>query len=416
VRDGFHEHTARFFFSSTTGSGLILTEFTVESDGLGDDTEGFAAQRDSNTIGKIKSEKNQTPSESKMGCKPSKTAPLGGTSAPLVAKLGEGHPQTPDAPTEAEGRKRRAGVSAQTLSPEEMKDWKRPVHHKSDESKALLKKIISSNPRLQLVFGNLNSQQVDDVILAMFPRDVPSGETVIKQGETGDAMWIVESGAFYIFVNKTQTPGLGDKVFTAGSGAMFGELALMYNAPRAATVVASEAGRVWGLDAVSFKMMIVTAEDSKKKRYESFLGKVSILADLDAYERASLSDVIDVAEFESGEVVMKQGDAGNNFYILESGDAKACISIDGQAEVLAKHYTQAGEYFGELALLLASPRKATVYAGNSGCVLLYVSKEKFDRVLGPIKHRLKIENYPQYADIIQQAKEAGDTVPQDDED
>jgi phenylpropionate dioxygenase-like ring-hydroxylating dioxygenase large terminal subunit len=91
-------------------------------------------------------------------------------------------------------------------------------------------------------------------------------------------------------------------------------------------------------------------------------------------------------------------------------------SIDGQAEVLAKHYTQAGEYFGELALLLASPRKATVYAGNSGCVLLYVSKEKFDRVLGPIKHRLKIENYPQYAEIIQQAKEAVDTGPQDDED
>ena len=332
-----------------------------------------------------------------MGCKPSKAL------SNQIESLSTGSPE--------EGRKRRAGVSAEAMSNKDMNAWKQPVHEKNQQSKELLHKIISTNSKLQVLFGHLSVEQLDNVILAMFSRDVLKGEKVIKQGETGDAFWIVESGKFEIFVNRSKSykpdsDALGDKVSGCEAGACFGELALLYNAPRAATVVATEPGKVWGLDVLSFKMMLVTSENTKKKKYESFLEKVSILSDLNAFERASLSDVIDIAKFNPGEVIMQQGEQGNNFYILESGDARAFISTDQQAEVLAKHYTEPGEYFGELALLLATPRKATVYAGEKGCVLLYISKEKFDRILGPIKHRLKIEEYPQYADIILAARAA----------
>ena len=343
----------------------------------------------------------------KMGCTPSKQVDKqygSATTAPVAATLAD----KPDT-----GRKRRAGVSAKGISPQELNDWKQPVHEKSDESKALLRKIISTNAKLQVLFGHLGNEQLENVIVAMFPRDAAVNEKVIRQGENGDAFWIVESGHFDIFVNRTKAPQkysdpLGDKVASCEAGACFGELALMYNAPRAATVMATKSGRLWGLDATSFKIMLVTSENSKKRKYESFLEKVSILSELNAYERASLSDVIDVAKFAPGEVIMKQGDQGNNFYILESGEARAFISTDGKPEVLAKHYTSPGDYFGELALILASPRKATVYAGEAGCVVLYVSKEKFDRVLGPIKHRLQVENYPQYAEIINAAKAVHD--------
>jgi cAMP-dependent protein kinase regulator len=331
-----------------------------------------------------------------MGCNPSKGKCASGPAAPALGQAADD--QT---------RKRRAGVSAQTVTASDLRDWKRPVHEKNETSKTLLRQIIQSNNKLQVLFGHLHAEQLDEVIMAMFPREVPVGEKIITQGDAGDAFWIVESGEFDIFVNrnpKTLSETFGDKVSTCASGACFGELALMYNAPRAATVVATKAGKVWGLDALSFKMMLVTAENSKKKKYESFLGKVTILSGLNDYERAALSDVIDIAKFTKNEVIMKQGDQGNNFYILEDGEASAYISNDGAAEVLAKHYTTPGEYFGELALLLATPRKATVYAGEQGCTLLFVSKEKFDRVLGPIKHRLTIEKYPQYADIIRTAK------------
>lgn len=332
-----------------------------------------------------------------MGCKPSKTLDGQNVNACEVA-------------AEDASRRRRAGVSAEGMSNKDMNGWKQPVHEKSQSSKDLLHRIISTNSKLQVLFGHLSEDHVNTVIMAMFSRSVAKGEKVIVQGEPGDAFWIVESGKFDIFVNRSSVPGvLGDKVSSCEAGACFGELALLYNSPRAATVVAVEAGKVWGLDALSFKMMLVTAENSKKTKHEKFLEKVGILSDLTAFEIASLSDVIDVATFSPGEIIMKQGESGNNFYILESGDAKAFIANDG-IEVLAKHYTVPGEYFGELALLLATPRKATVYAGENGCTLLYVSREKFDRILGPIKHRLKVDKYPEYAEIIIAANALQDEV------
>ena len=346
-----------------------------------------------------------------MGCKPSKTETVG------QKTLSPGQVAPGVADTNA-ARTRRAGISAQGITADEMKDWKQPVHEKSDQSMLLLKTIIEKNDKLQVLFGHLEPERLENVILAMFPREVIPGETIIKQGDNGDAFWIVETGKFHIFVNRSKPYDgqLGDKVTSCDSGACFGELALMYNAPRAATVVATTNGKLWGLDATSFKMMLVTSENSRKKKYESFLEKVSILSELNAYERASLSDVIDVAKFTPGEVIMRQGEQGNNFYIIESGDAKAYISSDGKPEVLAKHYTELGDYFGELALILATPRKATVYAGDSGCKLLYIGKDKFDRVLGPIKHRLKVDKYPEYADIIEKAKATQDDIEEEVED
>ena len=336
-----------------------------------------------------------------MGCKPSKPD----SSCQNCTKQG-GDCKSDPVDT---SKKRRPAVSAQEISNTDMNNWSKPVHEKSNESKELLHNIISSNQKLQVLFGHLDSNQIEDVIMAMFPRDVKQNEKVIKQGEPGDNFWIVESGTFDIFVNRnkstvSESDSVGDKVASCESGACFGELALMYNAPRAATVISTQPGRVWGLDATSFKMMVVTAENSKKKKYESFLEKVPLLKELNQYERAALSDVIDVAKFKSSEVIMKQGDAGHFFYILESGDARAMISEDCKPEVEAKHYTTSGDYFGELALLSTSPRKASVYAGPQGCVLLSISKEKFDRVLGPIKHRLNVENYPDYAEIIRAEK------------
>lgn len=335
-----------------------------------------------------------------MGCKPSKSVNRNIAVQETVNSY--------QADSVVSDRKRRAGVSAQAINTKELEGWTQTVYPKSEENREMLKRIISTNPKLQVLFGHLCSKDIENVILAMYPRLVKARERIIRQDENGDAFWIVESGKFDLFVNRSKAPvnntdPLGDKVGSCEAGGCFGELALMHNAPRAATVIATTDSKVWGLDAASFKMMLVTSENTKKKKYESFLEKVSILSELNAYERAALSEVLDMATFLPGETIMKQGDQGNNFYILESGDAKATISNDSDSEVLAKHYTQPGEYFGELALILASPRKATVCAGDQGCVLLYVAKEKFDRVLGPIKHRLKVENYPEYAEIIETA-------------
>merc|ERR1712187_737665 len=105
--------------------------------------------------------------------------------------------------------------------------------------------------------------------------------------------------------------------------------------------------------------------------------------------------------FDSGEDIVKQGENGNYFYILEDGEAKAYINGD-KGEIEVKHYNVPGEFFGEVALITETVRRATVRAIGDGCSVLSASRDDFDRVLGPIKNILEtnMDMYPAYAEII----------------
>ena len=82
---------------------------------------------------------------------------------------------------------------------------------------------------------------------------------VIRQGDVGDFFYVVEDGTFDFYIAKPgqQGGGLGDRVGGVGSGGSFGELALMYNAPRAASVVSTSAGVLWALDRITFKRVLM---------------------------------------------------------------------------------------------------------------------------------------------------------------
>lgn len=306
-----------------------------------------------------------------------------------------------------QGKNRRAGVSAPVISQERLKNWKQPFYEKSAEAKDQLKKVIDHNDKLKVLFGHLSDDHVLSVIDAMFPKDMETGGNIITQGEEGDNFYIIESGTFDVFVKRGDADDAGKKVLEYGSGDMFGELALMYNAPRAATVTTTSAAKLWGLDRDSFQMMLSTAENTKAKQYEEFLGSVEILQDLTRYEISRLSDMLESEVFDADEQIIYQGDEGNYFYILEDGDAKAYIGGE-RGDVEVKHYKTPGEYFGEIALLKSATRKATVRAGKNGCSVLSVSRNDFDLVLGPIQDILAkhVDKYPQYADFLKEHQEA----------
>ncbi len=64
----------------------------------------------------------------------------------------------------------------------------------------------------------------------MFPVEKEPGETIIQQGEEGDNFYVIDSGSVDVYVNN-------DYVLSIKEGGSFGELALIYGTPRAATVM-----------------------------------------------------------------------------------------------------------------------------------------------------------------------------------
>ena len=83
--------------------------------------------------------------------------------------------------------------------------------------------------------------------------------------------------------------------------------------------------------------------------YEDFLEEVPILVSLEPYERHKISDALESVTFKDGDVIIKQGDVGDNFYIIESGTVRV-VQLDGNGIEHELPGLKKGDYFGGIVL------------------------------------------------------------------
>jgi len=264
--------------------------------------------------------------------------------------------------------KARASVSAEAYGEwNTKKAFVAPVVTKSEEQKQRLKACLSKS----FLFSTLGQNDLNVVIGAMKEVKADAKQRVINQGDSGDFLFVIETGRLDCVI---KVDGVDKVVKTCEAGDVFGELALLYNCPRAASVDAREPCVLWQLDRDTFNNIVKEAAQKKRECYDAFLAKVPLLASMDAYERSQLADALKSEEFTSGSVICREGDDGSSFYIIEEGSAVATKSGN---EVMTYG---PGDYFGELALLRNQPRAATVVA-KSTTSLLSLDSRSFKRLL-----------------------------------
>lgn len=221
--------------------------------------------------------------------------------------------------------------------------------------------------------------------MAMKERTLNAGDFAIKQGEDGDFLFIVAKGKLECW--KKFKEGEDEKmVKEVGAGDVFGELALMYNCPRAASVKAVELSVCWQLDRETFNAIVKKAAMEKRENSKKVLMKVDLLSSMEDYELGQLADALVSETFEEGAEIVTQGQPGDKFYILASGTAVA--KKDGNEVMQYKD----GMFFGELALLKKEPRAATVCA-TSKCTCLALDGKAFKRLLGGVESLLAKTQY-----------------------
>ncbi|XP_037961750.1 cAMP-dependent protein kinase type II regulatory subunit isoform X2 [Plutella xylostella] len=292
-------------------------------------------------------------------------------------------------PPVARFNNRRKSVFAETYDPEEDdSDEGAPVvFPKSDAQRSRLAEAV----RGILLFRSLDAQQMQQVLDAMFEKRSEPGEYIIRQGDDGDNFYVIENGVFDVLV--AGEDGVEKVVHTYEGSGSFGELALMYNMPRAASVRATSPGALWAMDRHTFRRILLKSAFKKRKLYEDLLEKVPMLKALQAYERANLADALLPRVLPDGELIIRQGDSADGMYFVEEGSVSIRISRDDGNEIEVKRLGK-GAYFGELALVTHKPRAASAYAVGPVKVA-FLDVETFERLLGPCMEIMKrnIDDY-----------------------
>jgi len=241
------------------------------------------------------------------------------------------------------------------------------------------------------LFSRLVDEQRKLIYNLMEKRAVEAGEVIIRQGDPGEHYFVIETGEYDVYVQSGDNPPKYEFTYSSDNKQThmgFGELALMYGGKRTATVQARTAGVVWQLERRAFKSVLMAKrKDKDRPALLKTLRSVEGLNLLTVGQLQRLTDLLTEVEFKDGTTILRQGDTGDEFYVIDSGEVVCTVRKDPtNTREEPKEIVRMGanQYFGERALLHASKRTANVIAkGKVRC--LRIDRKGFEEVMGPLQ-------------------------------
>jgi len=232
---------------------------------------------------------------------------------------------------------------------------------------------------------SLNKDQQRLIIDVMQKRTYPAGSEIIKEGTDGNEMYILEKGE--VIVQKG-----GAHIIDMKHG-LFGELAILYNCRRTATITSRGAVVLWVLSRGQFQTIIKQSGSTKEEEKYDLLSSVAALKSLPQEKLRKIADCCDEEKFSDGLRIIKQGAKGDTFYIIRCGTVKITIDQpDGSEKEVCKKGR--GEYFGEIALMKEDRRTANVYA-DPDVTLYSLDRSSFSSLIGTLEEAHSAEATPE---------------------
>ncbi|KAM3141578.1 hypothetical protein pb186bvf_006183 [Paramecium bursaria] len=210
--------------------------------------------------------------------------------------------------------------------------------------------------KLHFVFSTLSDVQLNHLAQQMFYCKLAKGSTIIKQGDSASSFFLLEKGKIQI-----QIDGVPRKELITGNG--FGELALLYNAPRSATCVALEEAFLWGIDRHTFRKTVENIMRTDQEKNKKTLEKNKFFSQLTKDQRDSVSGVLISQKFAKDQVICNEGDQANSFYIITEGKV-GVYAKDKLIRVLTQD-----ESFGEQGLMNGNSKRGATVKAYEGDIL-----------------------------------------------
>ena len=174
--------------------------------------------------------------------------------------------------------KGRKGISGEIYSSYKSVEYKKFEGEKYSEEKI----EILIRLRNFILFKNLSEQNILELIHCMKTRHYKTNDIVVREGEMGNELFLVVEGEFSCEANENEE----GKIYERGSA--FGELSLLYNTPRATTIIARTDGRLFSLDRGSHNSILRDSVLKKNKLCEDILNRNELFSTMKPYEKCKL--------------------------------------------------------------------------------------------------------------------------------
>ena len=162
--------------------------------------------------------------------------------------------------------------------------------------------VEDANPKMEMLLRGMKKEVVDE------------GCTLITEGESGSKLYVVEKGELEVTIN-------GTVIREMTSGALLGELALLYDAPRSATVTTKTPCVLWTLSRDIFKRIQTISATANQIQRARWLIASPELATLSAIDLSRLVGTLQMVQVADGDTIFVEGEVTNQIVLIEKGHA-----------------------------------------------------------------------------------------------
>uniref|UniRef100_A0A915C3B6 cGMP-dependent protein kinase n=1 Tax=Parascaris univalens TaxID=6257 RepID=A0A915C3B6_PARUN len=244
-------------------------------------------------------------------------------------------------------------------------------YSKSAGSKQLIRDAIEKNDFLRC----MAKEQIIELVECMYEKRINKDQWIINEGEPGYRLFVVSDGRVRISKEGVTLSVLKPPV-------VIGELAMLYNCERTASVQAVTDVTLWVLERAVYKAITTRIGMERHSEMMAFLQKVSLLKPLDEDRISKVADALDQDYYPGSSYIVREGERGDTFFIINNGQVRVTQRVDGEEEPREIRVLSKGDYFGEKALLGEEVRTASVIAMDPGVEVLTLDRDSFNRLIG----------------------------------
>ncbi|XP_059221357.1 cGMP-dependent protein kinase, isozyme 2 forms cD4/T1/T3A/T3B isoform X1 [Stomoxys calcitrans] len=253
-------------------------------------------------------------------------------------------------------------------------------YDKDDQSRELIKSAILDNDFMK----NLDITQIREIVDCMYPVKYAAKSLIIKEGDVGKIVYVMEDG-------RVEVSREGKYLSTLSGAKVLGELAILYNCQRTATITAITECKLWAIERQCFQTIMMRTGLIRQAEYTDFLKSVPIFKNLQEDTLIKISDVLEETHYQQGDYIVRQGARGDTFFIISKGQVKVTIKQPNTQEEKFIRILTKGDFFGEKALQGDDLRTANIICDSpDGVTCLVIDRETFNQLisnLDEIKHR-----------------------------